>query len=140
VLFSFLMYEGRAVKTATDRAAEAIEAAEIMFADEMGATLDLSPAARAALIATVAAAIEAAIAEEHERHMRAVILAVICVLALAPTPLQAAPVPTKALRSKLGVAPSLELVRDGCGRGWHRHHWRDQWGYWHWGRCVPNGW
>src|SRR5712691_6120777 len=43
VRFAFLMYEGRTVKTATDRAAEAIEAAEIMFADEMGATLDLSP-------------------------------------------------------------------------------------------------
>ena len=28
------------MKTATDRAAEAIEAAEVMFADEMGATLD----------------------------------------------------------------------------------------------------
>jgi len=29
-------------------------------------------------------------------------------------------------------------VRDGCGRGWHRHHWRDQWGYWHGGDCVPD--
>jgi len=38
VRFTFLMYEGRAVKTATDRAADAIEAAETMFADEMGAT------------------------------------------------------------------------------------------------------
>jgi hypothetical protein len=65
--FAFLMYERRTVKTATDRAAEAVEAAEIMFADEMGATLDLSPAARAALIATVAAAIEAAIAEGQKR-------------------------------------------------------------------------
>jgi hypothetical protein len=55
------------VKTATDRAAEAIEAAEVMFADEMGAILDLSPAARVALIATIAAAIEAAVAEEQER-------------------------------------------------------------------------
>jgi hypothetical protein len=59
--------EGRAVKTATNRAAEAIEAAEVMFADEMGATLDLSPAAKVALMATIAAAIEGAIAEEHER-------------------------------------------------------------------------
>jgi hypothetical protein len=67
VPFAFLMYEGRSVKTATDRAAEAIEAAEIMFADEMGATLDLSPAARAALIATVAVPIEAAIAEGKKR-------------------------------------------------------------------------
>ena len=56
-----------AVKTATDRASEAIEAAETMFADEMGATLDLSPAGRMALIETVAAAIEAAVAEEQDK-------------------------------------------------------------------------
>jgi hypothetical protein len=55
------------VKTATNRAAEAIEAAEMIFADGMGATLDLSPAAKAALMATIAAAIEGAIAEEHEK-------------------------------------------------------------------------
>jgi len=54
----------RAVKTAAVRAAEAIEAAEIMFAEEMGATLDLSPAAKMALIVRIAAAIEAAVAEE----------------------------------------------------------------------------
>ena len=62
----FLVDEGRNVKTATDRAAEAIETAETIFVDEMGATLDLSPAARVALIATIAAAIEAAV-EEQER-------------------------------------------------------------------------
>jgi len=55
------------VKTAIDCAAEAMKAAETLFADEMGATLDVSPAARVVLIATIAAAIEAAIAEEHER-------------------------------------------------------------------------
>jgi hypothetical protein len=55
------------VKTATDRAAEAMKAAETLFADEMGVTLDLSWAAKAVLMATIAAAIEAAIAEEHER-------------------------------------------------------------------------
>jgi len=63
----FLVDEGRNVKTATDRAAEAIETAETIFVDEMGATLDLSPAARVALIVTIAAAIEAAVAEEQER-------------------------------------------------------------------------
>ncbi len=52
------------MKTATARATEAIEAAQMMFADEMGATLDLSPAARMALIETTAAAIRTAIAEE----------------------------------------------------------------------------
>ena len=55
------------MKTATDRAAEAIEAAERMFAEEMGATLDLSPAAKLALIATIATAIQAAVAEERRR-------------------------------------------------------------------------
>jgi hypothetical protein len=37
-----------------------------MFAEEMGATLDLSPAAKAALIVKIAAAIEAAVAEEKQ--------------------------------------------------------------------------
>ena len=53
------------MKTADDRAADAIEAAEIMFAEEMGATLDLSPAAKMALILKITAAIEAAVAEER---------------------------------------------------------------------------
>lgn len=35
-------------------------------------------------------------------------------------------------------APSIELVAEGCGPGWHRHHWIDRWGHWHWGHCVPN--
>ena len=57
-----------AVKTATDRAAEAMKAAETLFAHEMGATLDLSPAAKVALILKIAAAIQAAVAEEREAH------------------------------------------------------------------------
>ena len=56
-----------AVKTATDRATEAVEAAERMYADEMGATLNLSPAAKTALIATITAAIQAAVAEETQK-------------------------------------------------------------------------
>jgi hypothetical protein len=56
------MDRDRTVKTATARATEAIEAAEMMFADEMGATLDLSPAARMALIEKIAAAIQTAVA------------------------------------------------------------------------------
>ena len=68
MLATFLMDKVRAMKTATDRAAAAIEAAEIMFANEMGATLDLCPAAKVALIAKIAAAIQAAVAEEREAH------------------------------------------------------------------------
>ena len=36
-----------------------------MFAEETGATLDLSPAAKAALIAKIAAAIQATVAEKE---------------------------------------------------------------------------
>jgi hypothetical protein len=55
------------LKTATDRAVEAIVAAEKMFADETGATLELSWAAKMALIVKIAAAIEAAVAEERQK-------------------------------------------------------------------------
>ena len=61
------MISSDAVKTATDRAAEAVEAAERMYADEMGATLNLSPAAKTAMIATITAAIQAAVAEETQK-------------------------------------------------------------------------
>ena len=54
----------RPMKTATDRAVEAIEAAEKIFAEEMGATLGLTPVAKAALIATISAVIHA---EETEQ-------------------------------------------------------------------------
>ena len=67
MLFALLLDEGRAVKTATDRAAEAIDAAEVLFADEMGATMDLSQAAKVALISKIAAAIQAAVAEDRGR-------------------------------------------------------------------------
>lgn len=61
------MDRDRTVKTATARATEAIEAAEMMFADQMGATLDLSPAARMALIEKIAAAIQTAVAEAQQK-------------------------------------------------------------------------
>ena len=57
----------RPLKTATDRAVEAIAAAEKIFAEEMGATLDLTPAAKAVLIETITAAIQAAVAEERQQ-------------------------------------------------------------------------
>ena len=52
------------MNTAADRAVEAIEAAENIFADEMGGILDLSPTTKIALIATITAAIQAAVAEQ----------------------------------------------------------------------------
>jgi hypothetical protein len=59
------MEQGRASRTAITRAAEAVEAAEMMFAEETGATLDLGPAAKAALITTIAAAIQAVVEKER---------------------------------------------------------------------------
>jgi len=58
------------VKTATARAVDAIEAAETIFGSEMGVTLDLSPGAKTALIVTISAAIQAAVAEEMRRLTR----------------------------------------------------------------------
>ena len=65
MLSAFLRDQRCPMKTATDRAAEAIEAAERMYADEVGASLNLSPAAKVALVVKVAAAIQKAIAEER---------------------------------------------------------------------------
>jgi hypothetical protein len=64
------MDQDRATKTATGRAAKVIEVAGIIFAEETGDTLDLSPAAKAALIATFTAAIQAAVVEERECRER----------------------------------------------------------------------
>ncbi len=71
--------------------------------------------------------------------MRAVILTLVSAAALAAVSAQAAPPPPKPSAIEPDAAPSLELVRDGCGRGWHRPRWRDQWGYWHAGDCIPDG-
>lgn len=70
--------------------------------------------------------------------MRALILAFVLGLALVASA-QAAPLSPKPTAIEFGAAPPIELVRDGCGRGWHRTHWRDQWGNWNWGHCIPNG-
>jgi hypothetical protein len=68
--------------------------------------------------------------------MRAVIAAFVSGVVLTVSA-QAAPTP-KATLIELGAAPPIQLVAGGWGLGWHRHHWRDRWGYWHWGGCVPN--
>ena len=63
------------------------------------------------------------------------LVAVFGVMALS-APVRAAPA---ALHDLALGAPSIELVRDGCGPGWHAQGWRDRWGRWH-RRCVPNRW
>jgi hypothetical protein len=71
--------------------------------------------------------------------MRGVGVAVVSGIALAAASVLAATPPPKPSAIEPGAALSLELVRDGCGRGWHRPRWRDQWGYWHGGDCTPDG-
>jgi hypothetical protein len=71
--------------------------------------------------------------------MRITIATLASMMVLAAVSVQAAPLPlAKATLVELGTAPPIELVRQGSGWGGHRGHWRDRWGYWHWGRCVPN--
>jgi len=69
--------------------------------------------------------------------MRGLILAFAGGLALAASA-QAAPLAPNPASIEIGASPTVELVRDDCGRGWHRTRWRDQWGNWQWGDCVPN--
>ena len=61
--------------------------------------------------------------------MRGLILASAVGLAFAASA-QATPLAPNPVSIELGAAPSVELVRDDCGRGWHRTRWRDQWGNW----------
>ena len=71
--------------------------------------------------------------------MRTMVATLAGLMALAAIAVQASPLPpVKTTTTELNVVPPVELVRQGCGWGWHRHHWRDSWGYWHWGHCVPN--
>ena len=70
--------------------------------------------------------------------MHTVILAFALGLAWAASG-HAAPIAHKDAVVELRAAPPFELVRDGCGRGWHRDRWRDQSGDWRWGHCIPNG-
>jgi hypothetical protein len=70
--------------------------------------------------------------------MRALILAFVLGLALAVSA-EATPLAPQPAIVELGDASPVQPVRDGCGRGWHRDHWRDQWSDWHWGHCIPDG-
>jgi hypothetical protein len=70
--------------------------------------------------------------------MRALILAFVGGIALATSP-QGAPLAPKPAAIELGTALPVEPAAQDCGWGWHRTRWRDQWGYWHSGDCVPDG-
>jgi hypothetical protein len=70
--------------------------------------------------------------------MRALIVALVGSIAVTASTHGASFV-SKSAELKFGTAPSVELAAQGCGWGSHRARWRDQWGNWHWGDCVPDG-
>jgi hypothetical protein len=39
----------------------------------------------------------------------------------------------------LGAAPPRDLVAQRCAHNWLSARWRDHWGYWHEGHCIPQG-
>ena len=67
--------------------------------------------------------------------MRIIAAALVTLTALS---LQAAPISKKATLASLGLAPVFELVTRGCSLGWHRGHWQDPSGEWHWGHCFSS--
>jgi hypothetical protein len=73
--------------------------------------------------------------------MRIVIATCAGLVALSPILVQAAPQPpAKAVPTDLIISSPIELTAQGCGYGQRRTRWQDEWGYWHWGRCVPKSW
>jgi hypothetical protein len=72
-----------------------------------------------------------------ETELCALILAAASASAIALTavPASAAPNP----HQTAGFVSPVQLVAQACGAGWHRRPgWRDQYGKWHPGQCVPN--
>src|SRR5262245_19406377 len=71
--------------------------------------------------------------------MRVIIATLAGWVALSAVSVQAAPLPlAKAtLAPQLGADSPIVPATQGCGYGYRRVRWQDQWGYWHWGRCVP---
>jgi hypothetical protein len=63
-------------------------------------------------------------------------LAVLCAISVKAAPLS----PAKAGPPEVTFSPPVELVAHECGYGQRRTQWQDQWGRWHWGRCVPKTW
>jgi hypothetical protein len=73
--------------------------------------------------------------------MRILIATCAGLAALTAISAQAAPPPpAKALATEFTTSRPVELVANGCGYGQRRTRWQDEWGRWHWGRCVPKTW
>ena len=69
--------------------------------------------------------------------MRVLLTVFLASIAFVATSVEAAPITAKPGTADIGATLPIEPVAQGCGWDWHRAHWRDRWGYWHWGHCVP---
>ncbi len=69
--------------------------------------------------------------------MRIVLAGLAGIVVFALVSAQAAPVPDKAVAAPAPGAHAQQLAAQGCGPSRHRAGWRDAYGRWHWGRCVP---
>jgi hypothetical protein len=73
--------------------------------------------------------------------MRIIVTTCAALLALGAISVEAAPLlPAKSGPPEVTSPPPVELVNHGCGYGQRRTQWQDQYGHWHWGRCVPKTW
>jgi len=98
----------------------------------MAPTQDLSPAAKAALMATIAAQSRAPSPKAREAHMRAVILAIVSGAALAAPSVKGRFGSDQGDPVEPASAPPVEPAPKGCDAGWHRvpvvgragSHWR----------------
>jgi hypothetical protein len=70
--------------------------------------------------------------------MRAFVATFAGLVALNALSAQAAPLPpAKAGLAALDATRPIELAAQGCGYGYRHIRGQDQWGSWHWSRCVP---
>ena len=67
--------------------------------------------------------------------MRVIIAICAGLVGLSTISAQAAPLPPSKAVTELTVSP-IEPAANGCGYGYKRTLWQDQWGRWHWGHCI----
>ena len=68
--------------------------------------------------------------------MRIIIASCAALVALSAISAQAAPLPpSKRVPTELVNSPIVPAA-NGCGYGYRRTQWQDQWGRWHWGHCI----
>ena len=68
--------------------------------------------------------------------MRIFIATCAALVALSAISAQATPLPPRKTVSTQLITSPIAPAADGCGYGYRRTRWQDQWGRWHWGHCI----